>query len=82
MSYSGDSSRIEGIIMARSTKSSTDKTQQDCEVWLSLKEAISASSGFKRWQAEKMVSDEPLEPMELEAQVYGYLKETLKTLAY
>lgn len=68
--------------MASSTLSSSGQTGKNYEVWQNLKEAIASSSGFKRWQAEKTVSDEPLDPRELEAEVYTYLKETLNTLAY
>lgn len=68
--------------MASSTIPSIDQSSPDREVWQNLKEAIAASSGFKRWQAEKVVGDEVLEPTPLETQVYCYLKETLETLAY
>ncbi|WP_013321720.1 hypothetical protein [Gloeothece verrucosa] len=68
--------------MASSTAFSSGQTGEDREVWISLKEAIAASSGFRRWQAEKMVSDVLLEPKDLDEQVYAYLKETLNTLAY
>lgn len=68
--------------MTSSTMSYTRQYTQDPEVWASLKKAIAASSGFRRWQAEKTMGDEPLEPMELDEQVYAYLKQTLDTLAY
>jgi hypothetical protein len=63
-------------------KKTISQSTPDHEVWQNLKGAIAESSGFKRWQAEKLVSDEPLEPTPLEIQVRSYLKETLETLAY
>lgn len=68
--------------MASTTVSSINQFSPDQEIWQNLQQAIATSSGFKRWQAEKVVSDELLEPTSLEAQVYSYLKETLETLAY
>lgn len=68
--------------MASTTVSSIDQLSPDQAIWESLQQAIATSSGFKRWQAEKLVSDEPLEPTPLEVQVHSYLKETLETLAY
>lgn len=68
--------------MANSTLFPIHPSTPDHEVWQNLKGAIAASSGFKRWQAEKVSSDQVLEPQSLEEQVYRYLKETLETLAY
>lgn len=68
--------------MATSSTSFPRQSEQDQGVWQGLKDAIASSSGFKRWQAEKVVGDQPLEPMTLEDEVYTYLRETLKTLAY
>ncbi|ACK71558.1 conserved hypothetical protein [Gloeothece citriformis PCC 7424] len=68
--------------MTNSTLSFNGQTQQDGEVWQHLKKAIASSSGFQRWQSEKIVKDKSLESTELETQVYNYLKETLNTLAY
>ena len=54
----------------------------DHEVWESLKQAISASSGFKQWQQESDASTTETVAPDLEKQVRGYLRETLETLAY
>jgi len=54
---------------------------QDSETWVSLKQAISASSGFQRWQLERSV-DGKLIGLNLDSLVRYYLRETLETLAY
>ena len=59
----------------------------DTPTWDSLKRAISASSGFQRWQAERLISDAETVEHELSAlnqdqRVRRYLRETLETLAY
>jgi hypothetical protein len=54
---------------------------QDSETWVSLKHAISASSGFQRWQLERSV-DGKLIGLNLDSLVRYYLRETLETLAY
>jgi hypothetical protein len=46
-------------------------------IWGKLKQAIAASSGFKRWQNEQS-----LKSFTLEEQVRLYLEDTLSTLAY
>ena len=51
---------------------------KDQEIWLSLRQAISKSSGFQRWQQERAIDSD----LELDQQVRRYLKETLETLAY
>jgi hypothetical protein len=51
----------------------------DTKIWHNLKYAISASSGFQRWQLE---CDAQLQGLRLEQQVQRYLRETLETLAY
>jgi hypothetical protein len=51
---------------------------RDQEIWFSLRQAISKSSGFQSWQQERDISRD----MELDQQVRRYLKETLETLAY
>ncbi|AFZ27119.1 hypothetical protein Cylst_5074 [Cylindrospermum stagnale PCC 7417] len=52
---------------------------RDPKIWHNLKYAISASSGFQRWQLER---DAQLHGLRLEQQVQRYLRETLETLAY
>jgi hypothetical protein len=52
--------------------------EKEQEIWFSLIQAISKSSGFQSWQQERDISSE----MELDQQVRRYLKETLETLAY
>jgi hypothetical protein len=49
--------------------------------WHSLKQAIAASSGFKRWKLERGVHDKPSD-LTLDDLVQSYLRETLETLAY
>lgn len=49
---------------------------QDQEIWNSLKQAISKSSGFKRWQKENKLE------INIEDQVKQYLRSTLEALAY
>jgi hypothetical protein len=51
----------------------------DNEIWESLKQAISQSSGFQRWQAER---GDGLVGSGLDSLVRTYLRETLETLAY
>lgn len=51
---------------------------QDRAIWLNLRQAISKSSGFKRWQQER---DSELVD-NLDVTVRRYLEETLETLAY
>ncbi|NEQ29194.1 MAG: hypothetical protein F6K28_61740 [Microcoleus sp. SIO2G3] len=48
-------------------------------VWDSLKRAITQSSGFQRWQAERQ---DFLAALSLDQRVQRYLRETLETLAY
>jgi hypothetical protein len=62
--------------MTNSTIASPNEKEQ--EIWFSLIQAISKSSGFQSWQQERDISSE----MELDQQVRRYLKETLETLAY
>jgi hypothetical protein len=49
-------------------------------VWTSLKQAISASSGFQHWVSQLSVPEQTT--LNLDAQVQRYLRETLETLAY
>lgn len=53
----------------------------DSEIWESLKQAIAASSGFKRWQLEQAESACDMNAG-LDDWVRRYLRETLETLAY
>jgi tryptophan 2,3-dioxygenase len=64
--------------MTESTITSHNKKEQDREIWLSLREAISTSSGFQSWQKEREVNNK----VDLDMQVRRYLEETLETLAY
>ncbi|WP_309740329.1 MULTISPECIES: hypothetical protein [unclassified Chamaesiphon] len=52
----------------------------DPSVWTSLKQAISASSGFQHWTSQ-LPSIERSD-LNLDALVQRYLRETLETLAY
>lgn len=51
------------------------------QMWDNLKQAIAASSGFKRWQLERLPK-EAYPELNLDCLVSGYLRETLETLAY
>ena len=62
--------------MTNSTIASSNGKEQ--EIWSSLRQAISKSSGFQSWQKERDISGD----VDLEQQVRHYLKETLETLAY
>lgn len=52
------------------------------QIWNSLKHAIAASSGFQRWQLERLTLDAQFQELSLDHQVRRYLRETLETLAY
>jgi hypothetical protein len=52
----------------------------DTSVWASLKQAISASSGFQHWVSQLSASEQTA--LNLDARVQRYLRETLETLAY
>jgi hypothetical protein len=54
---------------------------EDSKIWDSLKQAIAASSGFRRWQLERC-ADSKLHESSLDSLVRRYLRETLETLAY
>ncbi len=56
----------------------SDNNKQDAEIWFSLRQAISKSSGFQSWQHERNIDNS----LDLDIQVRRYLKETLETLAY
>ncbi|MEM7759831.1 MAG: hypothetical protein AAF298_17130 [Cyanobacteria bacterium P01_A01_bin.40] len=64
--------------MADSTITAQEGREQDREIWFSLRQAISKSSGFQSWQEERGIHNE----VDLDQQVRNYLKETLETLAY
>ena len=53
--------------------------EEDTQIWEDLKQAITSSSGFERWQSERSLEDQRLS---LDHQVRRYLRETLETLAY
>lgn len=52
----------------------------DTSVWTSLKQAISASSGFQHWDSQ--LSSLERVDLSLDARVRLYLRQTLETLAY
>ncbi|NJK35051.1 MAG: hypothetical protein HC919_08915 [Oscillatoriales cyanobacterium SM2_2_1] len=53
----------------------------DKQIWQRLRQAIAASSGFKRWQ--RLQGDQaPDAKGDIDTQVCAYLRETLDTLAY
>jgi hypothetical protein len=58
---------------------SNRQSSRNAQIWQNLKHAISASSGFQRWQLER---NHQLQGLRLEQQVQRYLRETLETLAY
>lgn len=61
-----------------SPANSTDPAQlDDSKMWQSLKLAIAESSGFQRWQLDRISQE-----ADLDALVHQYLRETLETLAY
>ncbi len=64
--------------MTNPTISTLGQSNQDLEIWASLRSAIAQSSGFKRWQQEQAISEQS----DLDLVVRRYLKETLETLAY
>jgi hypothetical protein len=65
--------------MAQFPTSSDRPISHNAQIWHNLKYAISASSGFQRWQLE---CNAQLQGLRLEQQVQRYLRETLETLAY
>lgn len=68
--------------MARFPASRDCQFSEELQIWDSLKRAIAASSGFQRWQLERLPLDVQLQQLGLDHQVRGYLRETLETLAY
>lgn len=67
--------------MNSSTVSSALSSEQNHQIWRSLKQAIANSSGFQRWQQEHILESE-IRHINLDLQVRRYLRETLETLAY
>ncbi|EFA71531.1 hypothetical protein B7O87_11330 [Cylindrospermopsis raciborskii CENA303] len=65
--------------MIRISPPNSPNLADDDQVWQNLKYAISATSGFQRWQLE---SKSKLTGLRLDQQVQKYLRETLETLAY
>jgi hypothetical protein len=61
--------------------SNTPASLSNDAIWNSLKQAIAASSGFKRWQQEKHAIA-IYQGCTLDQLVSYYLRETLETLAY
>jgi hypothetical protein len=68
--------------MSNFTVKSDGNLKGDTDIWNNLKQAIAISSGFQRWQMERVQSDSQIEQMSEESQVQVYLRETLETLAY
>lgn len=52
----------------------------DTSVWVSLKQAISNSSGFQHWASQLSAIEQT--DINLDALIQRYLRETLETLAY
>jgi hypothetical protein len=53
----------------------------DSQCWGDLKQAVSDTSGFKRWVLERNIDHKEAEPTQ-EVMVQLYLRQTLETLAY
>jgi hypothetical protein len=67
------------MIMATPMSAANPDFSNDALIWQSLKQAIAASSGFQRWQRDRVApSTEP----DVDSLVRRYLRETLETLAY
>ncbi|MEM6426180.1 MAG: hypothetical protein AAGF66_06395 [Cyanobacteria bacterium P01_H01_bin.119] len=65
--------------MKGTSESGSSHIAEDVHIWQSLKQAISNSSGFQRWQGEQ---PEHLQQLSYDQLVRRYLRETLETLAY
>jgi hypothetical protein len=59
---------------------SSPTSANDTSIWTSLKQAISASSGFQHWASQLSTLEQA--DLNLDALVQRYLRETLETLAY
>ncbi len=68
--------------MARFLNPNDRKEADQPHIWERLKSAIVSSSGFQRWQLERLSFDNQLQSLSLDHQVRSYLRETLETLAY
>ncbi len=68
--------------MAQIQASANREFYCDTDMWHSLKRGIAATSGFKRWQSERLHHDIEFKNTSLDQQIQGYLRETLETLAY
>lgn len=68
--------------MARFTADRDRQFSEDTQIWHNLKSAIAASSGFQRWQLERISTEAQVREISLDNQVRRYLRETLETLAY
>ncbi len=68
--------------MSSFTVKSNGNLKGDADIRDNLKQAIFISSGFQRWQMERVQSGEQIEQMNEESQVQLYLRETLENLAY
>lgn len=58
------------------------RQSKEPQMWDNLKQAITASSGFQRWQLELVPQESEFQKLSLDYQVRRYLRETLETLAY
>ncbi|MEA5593974.1 hypothetical protein VB797_06365 [Rivularia sp. UHCC 0363] len=63
------------------TVKSNGNLEDSTDIWHNLKQAIAISSGFQRWQLERVQSSH-IEQLSLDEQVQRYLRETLENLAY
>ncbi|MBV6625216.1 MAG: hypothetical protein KI793_20205 [Rivularia sp. (in: Bacteria)] len=68
--------------MSSFTVKSDSGLKGDADIWNNLKQAIAISSGFRRWQNERVHAGNGFEALNLDEQVQLYLRETLETLAY
>lgn len=67
--------------MRNMSNNPVNQLPEDSQIWEHLKQAISTSSGFKRWQLERNL-DGRLASQGLDLQVHQFLRDTLETLAY
>ena len=64
------------------TVKSDNNLKGDIDTWNNLKQAIANTSGFQRWQMERIQSGFQIVEISLDEEVQMYLRETLETLAY
>lgn len=82
MAHSDSPSPFEsGSNLGGMSKDLLNQLPGDSDIWQNLKQAIAASSGFKRWQLERSL-DGKFSGINLDNLVRSYLRETLETLAY